>query len=411
MTTARKAALTILDKVLNGGAYSNIVTGEILGGSGLDERDCALASAIAFTSLERKITIDYNLSLYLPKPLRKLNPKVYLILLSGAAQILYMDKIPDSAAVNESVRLASAAGVKFASGLINAVLRKVAAAGAVLPEGDRSVAYSFPPETAEYLVAALGEEKADYFMKETLVPRKPVARVNTIKNPSAETESFEFSGNPTNIDGFAEGLFFVQDRGSQLCVRALAPKPGDTVLDACSAPGGKSFSAACLMNNTGKIFSCDIHGHKLRLIEQGAERLGIGIIETRLADGTDKNNDFPLCDRVLCDVPCSGLGETGKKPEIRYKDINGFSELPAIQYAILSNCSRFVKKGGTLVYSTCTVRPEENGNVTERFLGENPDFEPYPCGLPEFGGSHETTLLSPEGFYICRMRRKENGGA
>ena len=406
MPNARKTAIEILSKILNENAYSNIITGEILAKSGLDERNSAFCSRLVLTALERKLTLDYNLSLYLDKPLRKLNPTVYLILLTGSAQLLFMDKVPESAAVNESVKLANICKVKYASGLINAVLRKICTNKLIIPENNLSIKYSFPENTVKYLINILGLADAEKFMEGTFLPQKNKAQPNTIKNPDGEC--FEFSGNPRDIDGFEDGKFFVQGDASALCVRALSPNEGDTVLDACAAPGGKSFNAACLMANKGKIFSCDIHEHKLRLIDEGAKRLNIDIIETRLCDATDENNSFMPCDRVLCDVPCSGLGEIAKKPEIKYKDIFSFDDLPEIQYKILENCSRFVKKGGTLVYSTCTIRPEENRNVTEKFLANHSDFEKYPVDLPEFQGKNELTLLSPEGFYICRMRRREN---
>jgi len=214
----------------------------------------------------------------------------------------------------------------------------------------------------------------------------------------------------TRLYGFDEGLFFAQDEASQICVAALGVKSGDMFIDVCSAPGGKSFGAAMMMENRGKIHSFDLHDSKISLIRSGAEKLGINIIEARAADARDFVGELSeSADAVLCDVPCSGYGVMAKKPEIRFKPLEDAARLPEIQYAILENASKYVKKGGTLVYSTCTVLSEENGKNVERFLSEHKDFVSE--GF-EFGGRKfpsQTTLLphkdGTDGFFVAKLKK------
>ena len=213
------------------------------------------------------------------------------------------------------------------------------------------------------------------------------------------------------LEGLADGEFFVQDEASQICCEALGAQPGELVVDVCAAPGSKSFGAAINMKNSGRVISCDLHANKLSLIKSGAKRLGIDIIETRAADAREPISElFGLADRVICDVPCSGYGVIAKKPEIRYKDPGETEKLPDIQYAILENCSRYVRPGGTLVYSTCTVLDRENRANVERFLASHGDFYPedfYVCGkkydaLTTFMPDTDET----DGFFVAHLVRK-----
>ena len=210
---------------------------------------------------------------------------------------------------------------------------------------------------------------------------------------------------------FQEGWFLVQDAAAKAAVLAAGPKPGQRVLDVCAAPGGKTFSAAMAMEDRGEIISCDIHPHKLALIEKGAERLGLACVRTELADGRENraawNESFDL---VLCDVPCSGLGIIRKKPDIRYKDSEKLAGLPRVQRAILDNACRYVRPGGVLLYATCTILPEENSRVTAAFLAAHPDFHQEPFRLPGGEETDGSLTLWPQrhgtdGFYICKMRR------
>ena len=219
-------------------------------------------------------------------------------------------------------------------------------------------------------------------------------------------------GDLEQMPAFQEGYFRVQDAAARLSVLAASPKAGDKVLDVCAAPGGKSFAAAADMENRGEIIACDIHSHKLELIEKGAQRLGIGCMSTQLADGRENRPEWNgAFDVVLCDVPCSGLGVIRKKPEIRYKDPEVLRGLPSVQRAILENACRYVRPGGTLLYSTCTILPEENEGVTEAFLAAHPEFIPEPFTLhPGWEAPEGNLTLWPQrhdtdGFYLCKMRK------
>ena len=429
MTDARTAAFKTLCKIEKDNSYSNLLLSDTPGAADMSRNDRLLYHRIVKTVLERKITVDYNLSRYLSQPLKKLKPQVLTILRMGACQILFMDKIPSSAAINESVKLAKKNGCSFASGLVNAVLRKVDANGLVLPENDNvmnylSIKYSFPEYICRRFTEYFGNENAEKIMESSLDASKIYIRKNTLKeeNLSLETEKAEFPENcfvlknPGNIaetEDFINGLFHVQDLSSQLCCRVLAPRKGDTVIDVCSAPGGKTMTMAQFMENEGRIISCDIHEHKLKLINDTAARLGISIVETRLRDGTDKNVEIPEADRILCDVPCSGFGVTGKKPEIRYKDEKEVASLPQLQLEILLNSSRFLKKGGRLVYSTCTLLKEENADVCNAFLEKCKNFRAVHID-DSIKGFRDGEFLSVmphnydcDGFFIAAFERVE----
>lgn len=424
MTDARQSAFVFLSKIERDNGYSNIILSEN-GGNILSERDRVLAHRIVKTVLERKITIDYNLSRYLTQPLKKLKPQVLTILRMGACQLLFMDKIPDSAAINESARLAKKNGCSFASGLVNAVLRKVSGNGLVLPhEKDSdylSVKYSFPPYLVKKFCDYYGVEAAEKIMEASLDSSTLYIRKNTLKNEDLSIEAGEtafdgcFSvkntGDITALPDFKKGLFHVQDMSSQICCRVLGAKKGETVIDVCSAPGGKSMTLAQMMENQGKIISCDIYEHKLKLINDTAKRLSVDIIETKLRDGTDENSPLPVADRILCDVPCSGFGVTGKKPEIKYKSAEEISSLPELGLKILENSARYLKKGGRLVYSTCTLLPEENVDVCNAFLARNKDFTAVHID-DDINGFRdgETLTVMPhiydcDGFFIAAFER------
>ena len=390
MTDSRTAAFRTLCKIERDNSYSNLLLSDTPGAVDMSANDRVLYHRMVKTVLERRITIDFNLSLYLKQPLKKLKPQVLTILRLGACQLLFMDKIPVSAAINESVKLSKKQGCSFASGLVNAVLRKVSDNGIILPdEKDEikflSIKYSFPEYICKKFVDYFGMEIAEKIMSASLETANIYIRKNTLKNDelSVETQNVDFPencyilrkpGNITESEDFIKGLFHVQDLSSQLCCYVLSPKKGETVIDVCSAPGGKTMTMAQMMGNEGRIISCDIHEHKLKLIEDTAKRLGIGIVETKLRDAADKDALLPVADKILCDVPCSGFGVTGKKPEIRYKTEDEIASLPELQYNILINSCRFLKKGGKLVYSTCTLLPEENALICKKFLEQHKEF-------------------------------------
>lgn len=397
--SARQAAFLILLKIEKNKAYSNIALDSAVKAYSLDSTDCAFVSRLVYGVTERKITLDYAISNYLKQPIKKLKPEVLVILRLGTYQILFMDKIPDSAAVNESVLLSKNNKCDFASGMINAVLRKIATEKENVFEnlsGEErvSVLYSAPLELVKFLNYHYNEENAEQILKCALEPKEITVRVNSLKvtedelieelkkeNITARKAFFpgsltvEAKGAIYELQTYKNGLFHVEDISSQICVAELNPKENYKVLDICSAPGGKSFTAAQYMKNTGELYSCDIHAHRVELIENGAKRLGVTNIKPTKNDALVLNNAFENSDCVLCDVPCSGLGIIGKKPEIKYKSLDDTKELIPIQKQILKTSAEYVKKGGTLIYSTCSLNPNENRKVCDWFLKENPSFE------------------------------------
>ncbi|MBQ8027457.1 MAG: 16S rRNA (cytosine(967)-C(5))-methyltransferase RsmB, partial [Clostridia bacterium] len=370
MKSARQTAFEILSKISKDSSYSNLTVHSFLDSGNLGQADAALVSALVYGVLERSHTIDYQLAANLKQPLKKLKPQVLTVLRLGAYQLLFMDKVPVSAAVNESVKLTKANGCAFASGLVNAVLRNISRVGLSLPdESDKplyySVKYSFPIELVKFWLKSYGEENTVGIMQ-SCAGRPPLTvRVNTLKtdaqtlsgslkleNVDVESSCVENAldlgkcGSVEKLKAFRNGEFHVQDAASQICAAALAAREGDTVLDLCAAPGGKSFTVAQNMKNTGRIIACDIHNHRLELIKSGASRLGITNIECVANDASRFNPDIPMADKVLCDVPCSGLGIIRRKPEIRNKPLDDLKSLPPVQLQILENASKYVKSSG-----------------------------------------------------------------
>ncbi len=432
---ARISAVNALLRIEKDRAYSNLVLDSYLKKSNMKGADSALLTRLILGVQERKITLDYNLSLYLSRDIKKLKPTVLTILRVGAYQILFMDKIPDSAAVNESVKAASRLGCSYAEGIINAVLRRLAENSLRLPENAEaleslSIKYSVSKEIALLLIESLGKEDAIGFLESSFCRPYVAIRVNTLKTDADSLISIlkdegisakenqlvknsltlENTGDITKLKSFSEGLFHVQDISSQLCVKALAPEPGETVLDMCSSPGGKSFTAMQYMNAKGRLYSFDLTDNRLGLIKSGAKRLEIANMFCALNDASRYNKSIPLASRVLCDVPCSGIGVLRKKPEIRYNNVTCLDMLYQLQYDILRTSSLYVKDKGTLIYSTCTVNPAENSQIALRFLRENPDFSSEKV-LPEIARNKQEgdflTLLPHihgcDGFFISKF--------
>lgn len=428
--SVRFTVLELLDR-MDKKAYSNLLLDQ--GINKLQQRDKAFASRLFYGVLERKLTLEYIISGYSSRPIDKIDNSVLNILKMGIYQILYMDSVPDSAAVNESVNLAGKCGKKSASGFINAVLRNFIRDGKKFDLPDNryerlSVEYSCGRELTELLCKDHSFEKAEKFLENSLTPHKLYIRVNTLKTTCAglmeifersgikaeicrtvpDCISIENAGDIEEIEAFRAGMFHVQDLSSQLCCKALAPVKGDTVIDVCAAPGGKSFTAAEMMENNGRIISCDLHKNRVGLIEKGAEKLGISIIEPICNDASVRNENFPEADKILCDVPCSGFGVIRSKPEIKYTNINDIKGLPEIQYKILKTASSCLKDGGELVYSTCTLNKAENDDVIERFLKENDGFEPVTLNNINENSFKLTIFpqdLDCEGFFISKIRK------
>ena len=431
MKSARQTAFEILNKIQRDNSYSNLALDHALDKADTDNKEKKFVSALVYGVTERRITLDYNFSLYLSQPIKKLKPEVLTALRLGAYQILFMDKIPVSAAVNESVKLAKKNGAAFASGLVNAVLRKIISNG-LKTDGSMSVNYSAPEWLCDMWCKSYGRENAEKLLEASFGAVDTVLRVNTEKidadnliNLLAE-EGFvcETGGNVENsavvksggavhkTEAYKKGLFHVQDAASQLCCKALGVQENETVIDICAAPGGKSFTLAENMKNTGRIISCDIYEHRLKLISYGAERLGLTNIETVRNDGNVFNPDFPLADKILCDVPCSGLGVIRKKPEIRFKKCEEVDKLQDLQYSIMCISSRYLKIGGVMVYSTCSLNPNENEKIVEKFLTEHDNFEGVRVlsDISRYGVDTDYLTLMPhihgcDGFFISAVRR------
>ncbi|MCQ2483806.1 MAG: 16S rRNA (cytosine(967)-C(5))-methyltransferase RsmB [Clostridia bacterium] len=430
--TARQTAFELLNKIQRDNSYSNLALDAVLEKTQADINDKRLISALVYGVVERKITVDYELSLYLSQPLKKLKPQVLTILRMGAYQLLFMDKIPASAAINESVKLAKNNQAAFASGLVNAVLHKIDSNGLKLPENNRSVKYSCPDWLIDMWDRAYGQENTNKLLESSFGGVETVVRVNTLRTDSeslieklseegiksrksdtaADALIIENGGALHRTKAYADGLFHVQDTASQLCCQSLDVREGDTVLDICSAPGGKSFTLAQMMKNNGRLYSFDVYDHRLKLIENGAERLGITCISTMKNDGSVFNDNIPFADRILCDVPCAGLGVIRKKPEIRYKESAEVDKLPDLQYSILCTSAKYLKNEGILVYSTCSLNPDENEKIIERFLSEHNNFSSVRVldGHLRYGENTDCISLMPhihncDGFFIAAIKK------
>lgn len=434
----RDTAFTVLSACRDLGAWSDGGLKKAIARDGLDSRDAAFASRLCYGVLQNRALLDQRLGLFCTQRIDHLEAPVREVLRLGAYQLLLMDRVPANAAVSESVEQIRRVGKPQAAGLVNAVLRKLSANRDRLPpitgrtEAERlSIQYSHPHWLTLRLVSLLGAEEAERFLAENNTPAPMTAQYNPLKTDEdaclAELRAcgvtaephpwmpgcYELggSGDLEKLAAFREGRITIQDPAARLVSRAAGLHGGEFVIDVCAAPGGKSFAAAMEMRNSGRILSCDVHEHKLRLIAGGAERLGITIIETAQADGrVPQEALLGAADAVIADVPCSGLGIIRKKPDIRYKDPAALKNLPAVQAAILENASRYVKDGGVLLYSTCTILPEENGGVTDAFLQSHPAFRREAFALP-FGGEAAEITLWPQrhrcdGFYICKMRKQ-----
>ena len=439
-TSARETALRVLVSCRTNGAWADAALKAQLARDGLDRADAALCSRIVYGVMQNRMLLDFYIGAYCTQKPDHLQPPLLEILRIGAYQIIYLDKIPDSAAVNTSVELAKLAKRGQASGLVNAVLRRLSQNKKALPpvpERDDvqrlSIQYSHPKWFVKRLVSLLGREEAERFLACDNQIAPITVQVNPLKTTlevlteelqqagiSVQPHSWvpdclELSGTGdlAALPSFREGKFLVQDPAARLVSLIAGIRPGQKVLDVCAAPGGKSLSAAFAMAGNGSIVACDLHENKLKRIQESADRLGVNIITTQAADGRVFQPEWEASfDTVLVDAPCSGLGIIRKKPDTRYKKADDLFTLPVVQAAILDNAARYVRPGGTLVYSTCTILPEENEQVTEAFLAEHADFglEPFELPLP-VGKSDGSLTLWPQrhdtdGFYICRMTRR-----
>ena len=400
MISAREAAFRSLVKCEQNGSYTNLEIDSKIKKFGLTGPEKSLYTTLVYGVTERQITLDYRLSRLTRGDWRALAPEVRTILRIGGYQILCLDRIPDSAAVNESTELARRHAPRGAHNLVNAVLRELCRTRDDFPlPNDRksalSVRYSVPEGLIDIWERSYGEEKTLEILEATFARPSVALRVNTLKNTAdellskiskrgvdAEKGSVEGSvalapsaSLADMIDLIEDGSCFVQDLSSQSAVKMLSPKVGELIVDCCACPGGKSFCAAIEMQGRGEMHSFDLHKSKLSLVEKGAAKLGIDIITVAERDARKPDEALLCrCDRVICDVPCSGLGVIARKPEIRYKDLESIDRLPEVQYDILCASVGYLKPGGRLLYSTCTINSRENEEIVARFIEEHPSF-------------------------------------
>lgn len=439
MGNARETALRALYACHREGGWSEVALHRELERDELEPRDAALASRLCYGVLQRQILLDFYIGSFCKTGLERLEKKVLEALRLGVYQLLWMDRIPAMAAVNESVNLVK----KFsknskAAGMTNAILRNIDRNRDRLPEpeGDWlervSIQYSHPTELVKVFTSTLGQEETEALLAANDQDAPITVQVNTLRSTAGDVTNalrtagasvtphpwlsdcliLEKTGDLTALEPFRHGDFYVQDPAARLAVIAARPAPGERVLDLCAAPGGKSFAAAIALGNRGSVLSRDIFPRKVELLRQGAMRLGLSCIDAQTSDATQPVSG--KYDLVIADVPCSGLGIIRKKPEIRYKDPALFDELLPLQEKILKNASDAVLPGGRLLYATCTLRPQENEEQVLTFLSQNKSFSLLPLELSAPFGRIEAGMLTlwphrhgTDGFFFALLGRRE----
>ncbi len=432
--TVREIALSLLSEYEANGKYVNLSLSSHKADC-LDSKERSFLTVLLYTTVERKLTYDYIIAALSARSLDEVTPRVRNILRLGLAQIMHIDSVPDFAAVNETVKLAKNGGERS---FVNGVLRAAVRAGKNLPMPDRkknearylSVAHSFPLHTVKKFMSLYGGEQTERLLSlfNTVPPTS--LSVNTLKIsrekfieelkargleaiPSKNSKigvKLPMSANPCEVFGFNEGLFYVQDEASAIAVLALGVNKDDTVVDVCSCPGGKSFAAYILSGGSAEVHSFDLHESKLSLVMAGAKRLGVSLILDE-RDATSPDGElFGKADKLICDVPCSGLGVLAKKPDLRYKDPASWQTLPPLQLKILSESVKYLKVGGEAIYSTCTLNDAENEEVVKAFLRENPSFVPVDFTVGELSSSGGMLTLLPhkhktDGFFVAKIKR------
>lgn len=428
MDKAREIALKALYKIEKEQAYSNIVLDEIINNNRkiLEERDIGLISEIVYGVTTWKLTIDEIIKKYSNIKLKKISIWIINILRMGIYQIIFLEKIPKSAAVNEGVNLAKRYGHKSSSNFVNAILRKVEKEDYkelfnISNDIERiSKTTSMPEWIVKKLLKNNETEKVQLICEALNKKPQTTIRINTLKVREEElkkkleerniefkeTEQKDFINlikvkNIERLDLFQNGYFTIQDESAGLTSIILNPKEGQQVLDACSAPGGKTTHLAQIMNNKGKIVAWDIYEHRLNLVKQNAKRLGIDIIEVKQQNATEIKNEYiEKFDKILLDVPCLGIGVIKRKPDIKWqRKPEDIEEISKIQLHILETCSKYLKEAGELVYSTCSILEEENDNIIYKFIEKNKEFKVIEkCNIyPD---------ESKDGFFICKILRE-----
>ncbi len=421
MLNVREAVVKALTKIEQDGGYSNLALNSFLNDNEFSVEDSAFASRLIYGVVERKITLDYYIEKSSSRPLEKISAFLLNNLRVAIYQICFMDKVPESAAVNEAVNITKRSKDKYAAGFVNAVLRAFLRSEPKLPQGDTDYALSIRYSCAKWYIHELkqyiGKENVESFLEDSLQPPPTYIRVNTnktnaselikelgdIASETAQKDALELSikGGVTKLDAFSNGLFHVQDLASQIAIASLDIKENDDVLDICAAPGGKSCTAAQYARN-GKVVSCDLYPSRVQLIEDNFKRLGINNATAIVNDALIFNKSLGVFDKIICDVPCSGFGVIRRKPEIKYKELGELTNLPQVQYNILKISAMYLKKGGSLLYSTCTLRAAENEEIVAKFLKDNNEFYLLESKirrlLPAIDGS--------DGFFFAVICRK-----
>lgn len=429
---ARTTALRALIACRTANAWSDAVLRDYMAQAKLDRKDAALCTVLCYGVLQNRALLDYYIDQFLTGR-KRLPPALRDILRIAVYQIIFLDRVPASAAVNEAVKQAKGRFGPREANLTNAVLRNLLRQKETLePPRDYAIRYSHPPALVDLMKQSVGKRLEQLLIADNSRPLTCV-QLNPLKTTALQLERLwmeegvgytphswlkdcyllKHTGDLETLDSFRQGLFQVQDAAARLSVSVLELKPGMRVLDLCAAPGGKSMAAAMYMEDQGEIVSCDLHGGKLPQIEKAAARLGVSIVKTMENDGTVFREEFrEAFDAVIADVPCSGLGVIRKKPDIRYKDVSSMETLPEIQRKLIQNAAVYVKPGGQLLYSTCTILKRENEAVAESFLRDNPAFRTAKLALPEQLSEQTPGMLSLyqgihdcDGFFLCRMRK------
>lgn len=430
-TTPRRLAMQSLLACEKCGKYTNLEIDAGIRGAGMSDADKGLYTRLVYGVSERRLTLDYIIDRYARNTkAADMDADIRTALHIGLYQMCFMDRIPEFAAVSESVSLVN----RGKGGFVNAILRSFLRDGKkiVYPDKEKdpfryaSIYYSMPVPLVKLFVDSYGWEMAEQILAcvngepevylrcntERITPEEAAAQTGGVADERFIGMIRVESVTETVRKGLEKGLYFVQDGASRLCTMVLGAMPGERIVDTCACPGGKSFSAALDMQNQGEIHSFDLHGNKLTLIEKTAGRLGLGIIRTGVRDARKPDETLiGKADRVLCDAPCSGLGVIAKKPDIRYKDISDIENLPRIQKEVLHGASQYVRPGGVLVYSTCTLHKKENEEVVNTFLETHPDFKLSPFDRAGVKSEGMLTLFPhihrTDGFFIARMVRKD----
>ena len=430
--SARKTAVSLLMRQEVDGKYVNLM----LDGSAaaMTAGDRALLTALLYGVTERRLTLDYAIAALTKKPAEALAPHTRACLRLGLYQLYFMDKIPSFAAVSETVSLAAHRGE---ASLLNAVLRRAASEKMPLPPREKSlarylsVAYSFPLPTVRFFLSLYGEGETEALLSSFNAEKHLTLRINNMRTTRDEylsvLRSMGVDAEPTvyaphgvriagtlpvrELYGYAEGLFYVQDEASQIAGEALSAEAGMRILDLCAAPGGKSLYSAVRAGDRAEIRARDLHESKLSLIDDTAKRLSVTSIHTEARDARLLSDaDASAYDAVICDVPCSGLGVFGKKPDLRYADMDArFRELLPLQGEILEAAVRSVRPGGVILYSTCTLNPAENGERVHALLSSHGELSLLPFRVGDLATDGELTLLphihGTDGFYMARIRK------